>query len=233
VNNFTTLATSKSVLNNDLRLLLNEIKVLESTLKPKLINEIKNKNWPMLKFALEIKTLVNLKQKFLFLLARTNEINSNLVHKFSNNWVASLELRVFAINSIYRSKGSKTSGIDNIVLKRENLLTFIDLLKYEQLLKYKSLPIKRIFLNKPDSFNKRPIGIPTIFDRIVQKLFCLIIEPIICTKSDTFNFGFQNGRSAHQVVGLLAKNLSFKIANKKKKFYSQKIYIETGHFKIF
>ena len=233
MNNFTTLITSNSILNKDQGLLLKEIHVLESNLKPKLIKEINKRNWPMLKFAVEIKQLVNLKQKFLFFLARINGINSNLVQKFSNEWITSLELRVLAINLIYRSNGSKTSGIDNIVLKRENLLYFLDLLKYKQLLKYESLPIKRIYLNKPDSIDKRPIGIPTIFDRIVQKLFCLIIEPIVCTKSDSYSFGFQAGRSSHQAIGLLAKNLSRKITTKKKRFVHKKFILKLDISKFF
>jgi len=52
------------------------------------------------------------------------------------------------------------------------------------------------------------VGIPTIYDRLVQKLFMLVLDPIIDVHSDKSSYGFRNGRNAHQAIGLVASILS-------------------------
>jgi retron-type reverse transcriptase len=88
-------------------------------------------------------------------------------------------MRVFAVETVYRSKGSKTSGTDNVILKRENLLEYVNRLKFDSLLQYKYSPIRRVFIPKIGRKKERPLGIPTIYDRIVQTLFVQILDPVI------------------------------------------------------
>ena len=123
-------------------------------------------------------------------------------------------MRIFAIDSLLRSKGSKTAGIDNITLTRTNVLEFLDLLTYKNLNLYKSSPVRIITIPKVGSNKPREIGIPTIYDRIVQKLFLLVLDPIIDVHSDRSSYGFRNGRNAHQAIGRIASVLSKKTTNK-------------------
>jgi RNA-directed DNA polymerase len=59
-------------------------------------------------------------------------------------------------------------------------------------------------VNIPKNFEKtRPLGIPTIFDRAVQSLFKLIIEPITEVNADINSYGFRKNRNAHQALAKL------------------------------
>lgn len=59
-------------------------------------------------------------------------------------------------------------------------------------------------MNIPKNFEKiRPLGIPTIFDRAVQSLFKLIIEPITEVNADINSYGFRKNRNAHQALAKL------------------------------
>lgn len=59
---------------------------------------------------------------------------------------------------------------------------------------------------------KRPLGIPTMYDRAMQTLYALALEPIAETTADTVSFGFRKGRSAkdacEQIFCVLARKCS-------------------------
>lgn len=124
-------------------------------------------------------------------------------------------MRVSAIETVYRARGNLTAGVDNLILKRENLISYLDILKHNKLKFYKTDPIKRIFIPKNKN-EKRPLGIPTIKDRITQTLFVQLLEPIIDFSADLHSFGYRKGRNAHQAIGLLSKSLHYKPKHSKK-----------------
>jgi len=124
-------------------------------------------------------------------------------------------LRVSAIETVYRARGNLTAGVDNLILKRENLISYLNILKHNKLKSYKTDPIKRIFIPKNKN-EKRPLGIPTIKDRIIQTLFVQLLEPIIDSYADLHSFGYRKGRNAHQAIGLLSKSLHYKPKHSKK-----------------
>ena len=212
----------------DLNYLKKEIRSESESLTPLLIKSIDKGIWPMLKFNKEIRTLVKKRQKYLAMLSNQYGFRSATVVQQVDEWLTKLDLRVFAVESVYRSFGNLTPGIDNLRLKRENLFDYLETLKYNNLKHYKVDPIRRVCVSKGKN-NVRPLGILTIKDRIVQTLFVQVLDPIIDVHADDNSFGFRKGRNPHQAIGLLSKLLSVKPAHQRrhsdKRYFTHNKYI--------
>jgi len=137
-----------------------------------------------------------------------------------------------AIETVYRSRGNLIAGVDNEVLKRENLISYFDILKHNKLKFYNSDPIRRVYIPKCNGYELRPLGIQTIKDRIMQTLFVQVLEPIIDPHADCYSFGYRKGRNAHQAIGVLSKSLEYKTKSTKEKKNSDKRYFVHSKFVI-
>jgi hypothetical protein len=80
----------------------------------------------------------------------------------------------------------------------ENLSTNLkDLLSRAKDGSYKAPPVKRAYVPKNEK-EDRPIGLPTVEDKILQRAVAMILEPIYEEEFFDFSFGFRPGRSPHR-----------------------------------
>jgi len=81
-----------------------------------------------------------------------------------------------------------------------------DLLEDLRAKRYQPQAVRRVYIPKPNG-QLRPLGIPTIRDRVVQAAVLLILEPIFEADFLDCSFGFRSGRSAHQALEVIGQNL--------------------------
>lgn len=74
--------------------------------------------------------------------------------------------------------------------------------------RYKAPAIRRVYIPK-DKHSQRPIGIPTIEDKVLQASVRKVIEPIYEEEFKPFSYGFRPGCSQHQAIGYMFREVSF------------------------
>jgi RNA-directed DNA polymerase len=82
---------------------------------------------------------------------------------------------------VTQNKGKKTAGIDGAKWVTPNSKMNAALKLSNK--KYKAKPLRRVYIPKPGTDKKRPLGIPTMHDYGVQALHALALQPIAETLS--------------------------------------------------
>jgi group II intron reverse transcriptase/maturase len=101
------------------------------------------------------------------------------------------------------------AGIDGVTASEyavglwDRLENLVEMLKSGN---YRAPPVKRVYIPKAGSKDeKRPIGIPTFEDKILQRSIVMALEPIFEKEFYDFSYGFRPGKSAHQALNQLWK----------------------------
>lgn len=124
--------------------------------------------------------------------------NGNNFYKLTEIIGSERNIRL-AYRNIKTNKGSKTAGTDGLTIKDIWHLND-DQIIYEvrkRLKSYTPQPVRRVFIPKEGSDKKRPLGIPTIWDRLVQQSILQVLEPICEAKFHPHSYGFRPNRSTH------------------------------------
>lgn len=107
-----------------------------------------------------------------------------------------------AYRNIKRNGGSLTKGVNktNIInIANENIDEIVSYVR-KRLQNFQPHSIKRVYIPKESSDELRPLGIPTIEDRIIQQCILQILEPICEAKFHKHSYGFRPNRSAHHAI---------------------------------
>ena len=123
--------------------------------------------------------------------------------------------RIFRPDILWRAwdevKGNGGSaGVDGVSLEeveRQGVALFLEVIAGDlKAGRYKPQPVLRVYIPKPDG-RQRPLGIPTVRDRIVQQACRIVIEPIFEANFQDHSYGFRPKRSAAQAVRAVDKVL--------------------------
>jgi len=118
-----------------------------------------------------------------------------LVKKLQYLLTHSYYAKLLATRKPTQNTGKRTAGVDGETWSSSEakMKAALDLTDK----KYVAKPLKRVFIEKPGKKKKRPLGIPTMYDRALQSLYALALEPIAEATGDRTSFGFRKFRSAH------------------------------------
>lgn len=116
---------------------------------------------------------------------------------------------LLAYRNIKRNSGSLTAGIDGKTIKDIEKLTterYLDIVK-KRFKFYKPREVKRTEIPKPNG-KTRPLGIPSIWDRVAQQCILQVLEPICEAKFNPHSHGFRPNRSAEHAIADCAKKMN-------------------------
>ena len=127
--------------------------------------------------------------------------NSNNFYKLLEIIGSEQNIRL-AYRNLKTNSGSKTAGTDGMTIDDIKSLSDETVIQEvrNSLDDYRPKPVRRVLIPKPGSEKKRPLGIPCIWDRLIQQCILQVLEPICEPKFHNQSYGFRANRSAHHAV---------------------------------
>ena len=116
---------------------------------------------------------------------------------------------LLAYRNIKRNSGSLTAGIDGKTIKDIEKVTterYLGIVK-KRFKFYKPRKVKRTEIPKPNG-KTRPLGIPSIWDKVAQQCILQVLEPICEAKFNPHSHGFRPNRSAEHAIADCAKKMN-------------------------
>ena len=161
--------------------------------------------WEHLQFAKTEAEVFHLQQR---IFRQSKNGKRKQVHKLQKLLVSSHAARCLAVKLVTeRNVGRDTAGIDGVKsLTDQQKLQLSEVLNLNRV----PSPVKRVWIPKPGQTEKRPLGIPTMFDRAQQALIALALEPEWEARFTAGTYGFRKGRGAHDALVNIRSAIQFK-----------------------
>lgn len=120
-----------------------------------------------------------------------------LTHSFSG--------KALAVRRVTENQGKYTPGVDGDIwdTPAKKATAIHSLRQYG----YHALPLRRVYIEKQNG-KLRPLGIPTMFDRAMQALYLLALDPVAEVQADPNSYGFRRERSCADAIEQTFKVLS-------------------------
>jgi RNA-directed DNA polymerase len=126
---------------------------------------------------------------------------TTLAHHIDERWL---------FEAFQRTRRNGATGVDGQTSAdyatdlRDNLRRLLDRAKSGT---YRAPPVRRAYIPKGTGDETRPIGIPTFEDKVLQRAVAMVLEPIYEQDFLDCSYGFRPGRSAHQALATLWRQL--------------------------
>lgn len=184
-------------------------------------------NWPRNKDYILISKEITRRQLTLFELTQINDVCIKSIKALQVKFMRSLRFRVTAVHNLITNKGVRIAGSDYTNLGRSDQNKVVN---YKKVVEY----LKLILSNLNKYFNsllkvvwimgkskKKALDIPTIMDRALQRLICLVLEPL--TRDVSFLCWTKSAKKVTEILGFKFKTL------RKKWLYLPTIPIYLNH----
>jgi RNA-directed DNA polymerase len=135
-------------------------------------------------------------QKRIYRAAQRNDLHT--VHRLQRLLVRSWAARCLAVRIVTQdNRGKRTAGVDGV--RALTPAQRVELAR-ELRLSSKAYPTRRVWIPKPGTTEKRPLGIPTIRNRAEQTLARMALEPEWEAHFEPNSYGFRPGRSCQDAI---------------------------------
>jgi RNA-directed DNA polymerase len=137
-----------------------------------------------------------------------NKVRGGKWHALIDKVYAELNLFVAARKVTGKEKAAGVDGQSCEAFEEHLLVETRQLAEQIKAQTYRPQAVRRVHIPKPGRPNEtRPLGIPTVRDRVVQRAIVNVIEPILDHQFHERSFGFRHGRGAHDALRIVEQKL--------------------------
>lgn len=145
-------------------------------------------------------------QTLIYKASKENDIKKT--RKLQRILLDSLQAKILATRKVTQDNtGKRTAGVDGIKSLDQNQRMELAL---NLSIPTKAKPVRRVWIPKPGTDEKRPLGIPILKDRALQALLKSVIEPEWEARFEPDSYGFRPGRGCHDAIKQAVNAIRYK-----------------------